>query len=237
MYYSNEIMNMRNQVCIDASCFLSLEKQTEFLEVLDFLEKDRNVPLEVYIPSDIYHTILLSPELKFKKLEYFLKGWIEKKKDLKFSQEEKEEYVRNTRFFLSKYNPKPASEKIGGIDKIGENSIHLHDAIDKLGEIKGKIIFETIAISSEIGARIISFGEKTISFVKKLGSKIEQGYSTYKDRIRSERRIVNRLRILLFVMTFEFVTFFLTDFQIHDLDIVNFATSQLPLGLLIIGNG
>lgn len=227
-------MNNSHVFCIDASCFISLDKQTEFLKVLDYFKKRNPQSLEVFMPSEIYEAILLSPELKFIKLKKILKDWKETEFDLQFSINEQNKYVQNTRYFLSTYRPKPADEVIGNVTKLGKQSIHKDDVLETFGRIGG-IIWDTITISSERRARIISFGEKTTSMVSKIGTQIRKGHSEYKEKIRSKSKIVNQLRFWIMVMVYEEnVPEFIREFQI---DVPFVPLTQLPVGLIIIADG
>ncbi len=166
-----------NVFCIDASCFLNLQKQRDLLRIIKELQNKNPNPVEIYLPTHIYNAIMLTPDRKFLQLNEILKDWKESNFDLKFSEEEKDEYVNNTRKFLFEYNPKPVPEKISNSEKLGSESIFKKDVVSKFGKIVGDIIWDTISASEKLGGSIISFGEKTISMLSDFGSKVRKGYS------------------------------------------------------------
>jgi len=225
----------KNVFCIDASCFLSLQKQRDLLRVIRELRKENPYTLEIYIPNHIYDTILLPPEKKFLRLKEILKDWKESNTDLEFEDIEMEEYVNNTRHFLSEYKPKPVPEEISNMEKIGTESIYKKDLLEKFGTILADIMWETVSVSEKLGARVISFGEKTISFISKLGSKIRKGYSKRKKRIKHKSEIASQLRFWIFSMISETAAAaFIHEFQI---DLPFIPLTQIPLGLLIVADG
>lgn len=221
--------------CIDASCFLNLQKQRDLLRVLEELQTEYPNPIKIYIPNIIYETILLPPERKFLQLKQVLKNWKESDTDLEFDDREKEEYVNNTRRFLSEHDPKPVPSEISNLEKIGSASIFKKDVLKKFGSVVGNIVWETISVSEKFGSKVISFGEKTVSFISELGTTIRKGYSEHKKKIKQRSEISSKLLFWIFSMMTE--TAVATFIQQYHISLPYFPLTQLPLGLLIIANG
>jgi len=95
-------------ICLDPSCFTSLERLRDTKHVLNEIRSEHPT-IQVYIPTDIHKTILLEPPEKFAKLSNIIEMWFgdESKEVYDFDQNQKNEYVFVMREFLQLHNPKP----------------------------------------------------------------------------------------------------------------------------------
>jgi len=229
-----------NIICLDPSCFTSLEKLRDTKHFLDEICND-NKFLKVYIPTEINKTINLLPEMKFQKLPLIIEDWIVKDDPDNIStmiQIAKNDYVNIMREILYLHNPKPVDQLVGNIKKTGTNSLHLDDLITKFGESKGKILFEIAAISNEYQARIIAFGEKTASLFSTIGTKILKGISNLKKEIKTKARIRTPLNIMMyFFVPAEPIYKFIEEFQIQGIEgLLLDPKIVTPLGWFLIAN-
>lgn len=234
-------MHEEDSICLDPSCFVSLEK---LRDMKHFLNEIKDNPFfKVYVPSEVYETINLSPEEKFRKLPPLIADWIikDEKENIKsIDRETKEDYVYVMREFFNLHKPRPATELIKNITKIGKESLYLDDLIKKFGKRSGKILFEIAAISSEYHAKILAFGEKTISFFRDVGTRIVKGTSTVKKNIKERARIRTPINIMMYFFVpaktiYEFIDYY----QIHGVDAfisTAIVPIALPAGWLLIGN-
>lgn len=228
-------MSQITAVCADPSCFVSLKNQKEFLKILDKITAESPEPVKVVLPTVIYEALLQEPNKKFTQLQEILEDWNEPVgKKLKFSFKDKPRYVNNTRSFLDKYSPKPAHNFIGSIEKLGKESIYSDDVREKLGEITGNIVFELMAMSSEMKFKIISFGKQTISLITRLSVSVKEGHSAYKERIKSHLGIRGLIRFLQFAMSAEVAREFMSALEINE---ILLTPAEIGLGVLIIADG
>jgi hypothetical protein len=204
-------------------------------EVLDEISSTEPI-FTICIPTQIYNTIILPPEQKFQELPSVVGEWFDEEKNnvRNIDLRSRENYVFLMRDLLDRYRPVPITNLVDDVKKIGKDSIYRDDVIKKFGSI-GKTLFEILTVSSERNATIIGFGEKTISFIRQLGSVIKKGKSKFKERIKSIRGIGSALVFMHFFMDMDKVNQFLQDFQISELPLT--TTEIITLGLLIIGNG
>jgi len=227
--------------CLDPSCFTTLEELINTTQFLNEIKKYDQI--EVYVPTRIYETINLPPEEKFKKLPSLIGDWIdiqEYDNIVAIRDNEKEEYVHAMQNLLRSFAPLPVNKLIGNIEKIGEESLHLHKLKEQFGKFCGEILFEMAAISNECSAKILAFGEKTISFFTRIGSRIEKGASRVKKQIKKKARIRTPMNIMMyFFVPSPAVITFIQEFQIQGLQALldpKFAAISLPLGWFIVAN-
>ena len=223
--------------CLDPSCFTSLEKLRDAKHFLNEIRKD-HPSLKVYVPTIIHKTINYEPEQKFRELPPIVKDWIvkdEPKNITSMNRDTKDEYVFVMREFFHLHSPSPANELIGSIRKIGKESIHLDELINKFGNIQGKILFEMMAISSEFKGKIIAFSEMTFSLMRQIGTQIKRGYSKRKDEWRKRAGIRVAVLVAMLFMDQHHMLDFIQHFQIAGF---SFNPVFIPsAGLIVIGNG
>jgi len=231
------MQNDDNIFCLDPSCFTSLKRWKDTLEVLDELTKIRP-SIMVYLSSELHDTIMLQPDDKFPKLLRTLEEWLAPRQQhimKNWDSKTKDEYVLTTRKFIETYSPKKPSSDIKKLEKIGSNSIHRSDVIDKIGEIAGGMLFEMMALSSEVGAKIISFGTRTSSLIGIMGTPIIRGWSKFKHKIKESRGIKGTLGFMIFAMSTDKAHHFLQNYQIQHFPLT--LQEIGTLGLLIIADG
>jgi len=133
-------------LCLDPSCFTSLENLKSTFNLLQQSEFDNH---HVIIPETVYHVINYEPKDKFANLPNILKDWLEpQQRNFEFlSEAEKAQYVKITRAILGQYQPSPSTGYIGDLKKIGRDSIELDLLIQRFREITGKILFDVMAVS------------------------------------------------------------------------------------------
>lgn len=210
------------------------------MKTLDELAKTEP-HVEVYIPTDIYYTIILEPEQKFRELPSVIEEWLllNPKNDIReMSEKQRSNYVDTMREILEKFQPTAAKTVVEGITKLGTESIHREDVIELFGRIKGKIVFEIMTVSTNLKAKIIGFDRKTASLLSKLKVTVIEASSKLKHEIKTNRRIQTGLVIMLFAMGLSEVQEFINTFQLDPFPFALTSTASLgAFGVLMIGNG
>lgn len=113
-------MHEENSICLDPSCFVSLEKLRDMKHFLNEI-RDDDPFFKVYVPSEVYEAINLPPEEKFRKLLPLIADWIVKdeRDNIKsMDKETKDEYVYVMREFFDLHKPESTTELIKNITKI-----------------------------------------------------------------------------------------------------------------------
>lgn len=228
--------DFQKYLCVDPSFFTTAKRFDDLFKVL---KKMRHSNSEIVLPS------LLKPLSKNMKefdvdgntpndpvLE-LLKQW-----DPKFNEQNESDYrLIHERFseFREIFKPIFADELIGGMEKIGPQSIHLPKVLEKLGNLVGKTIFELLAVCSEKAGIILSYGRQSITFIRKIITPVLEGYSKYKHSMIDAGEAPEYLKIL----GFSFVANYVIDY-LHHFDIVGLP---IPIGvigefgLLIVADG
>lgn len=227
-------------LCLDPSCFVTLQRLEDTLKTLDELTR-KEPQAEIYIPTDIYDVIMLEPKLKFRELPSVIKEWLllYSKDDIRgMGDEQKGKYVDTMREILGRFRPSPAKIVADDIKKLGTESIHRGDVIDLFGNIRGKILFEVMTVSSKLNAKIVAFSRKTASFLRKMKITIIESSSKIKHEIKTNRGIQTGLLIMLFAMGLSEVQEFVNDFRLEPFPFALTSTASLSaFGVLMIGNG
>jgi hypothetical protein len=213
-------------LCLDPSCFVSLEN---WKNTRNLLEQSEFRGYHIVIPDRVYDAIQYEPPQKFKKLDNILRDW-----NFKVIESEQDEYVRITRFMLQKYFLIPSSHYLGGLEKIGKDSIEIDLLIQRFGEITGKILFEVMAVSWKYEAKIIAFSEQTFDFMKKIGTEVKRGNSPIKAKLKEKAGILIPLLIGQLFMDRYGVMDFVKNYQIEGIPL---PLDLIPsAGLIIYGN-
>lgn len=221
------------QICADPSCFITLENQNQFLKVLNELS-NADLPIKVIVPTSIYQAIIKTPEEKFPALEKTLSDWNDSDMKLTYSISDRRKYVNNTRNMLRNFLVEPADKYIQNVEKLGTDSIYRNKVLEKIGRITGQIIFDILAISSEIKTSIVAFNNKTLDLISSLGIVVKTGHSKYKEKIRTDANIKRLLRFFQFMIGLSIVGDFFTEFEMEEIPL---STSELILGVMIVANG
>lgn len=231
-------MNNENTFCLDPSCFVSPKKLEGILEVLSELKKEVHGELKIYVPTQIYENLKSLSINRFLTLKETIQGWIGfGESNFWFGEREEysERYITNVRKLFEQYNPIPASKVVGDVEKLGEHSLLRSDVLMILKK-KGEMIFEMMAISSErVRGRIISFGQRTISMISKLGVPIIMAPSKFKKRIKERSGIRWLLLISSFLTTTHGVSQFLANYELANLPLT--LAEIGGLGILLIADG
>lgn len=231
---------MENSFCLDPSCFVTLQRLDDTLKVLEEMKKIGSIS-SVYVPTDIYRVIILDLEQKFLKLPYVLEGWMRsdiEKNVTNMNQSQKENYRSVMQRLLKEFQLEPAKFVTGNISKLGIESIHREDVINMFGRISGNILFEVMATSSQINAKIIAFGRKTASLVRKLGVTIIESPSRLKHELKERKGIRTGLVIMLFAMGMQEIQSFINTYQLENFPLsLASAASLAAFGVLMIGDG
>jgi len=216
----------RDYLSIDPSFFLYKNRLTEISLVLNRLKIKKS---KIVLPSG------LKPLFKTKGLEFtydlnqlFKKwGYRKRKSERDFENVLQDpKYVNLLKKFKEEFSPIFADEIVGDVEKLGQQSILKNEVIDKLGRVKGNVVFELMAVCEEKTGIIISYNKKTISFIRKLLTPVLEGTSMVKHNII---QLDGFPKYLLFIGTYfsnEIVNNFINEF-----DIVG-----IPLPISIIGN-
>lgn len=224
-----------NVVCLDPSCFTSLNNLGDTLDVLQEFSEIRD-SLTVCVPTEIEYTIRLPREEKFAKLPSVLKDWLGKDNEnvTNLKEFQKDKYVKIMQTILGDFRVVSTGSLVVNIRKIGEDSIFYDDVISKLGAAVGMTVFQMLATSYIYEGTIIAFSNKTSTFVKNAGISIREGYSEFKRRIKKKRGIKGILLLMRLVMNPTVLTAILTSFGMQEY-VIN--TNDLTNGLLVIADG
>ncbi|OLB91886.1 MAG: hypothetical protein AUH25_01645 [Thaumarchaeota archaeon 13_1_40CM_38_12] len=220
-------------LCLDPSCFTSLENLKSTFNLLQQSEFDNH---HVIIPETVYHVINYEPKDKFANLPNILKDWLEpQQRNFEFlSEAEKAQYVKITRAILGQYQPSPSTGYIGDLKKIGRDSIELDLLIQRFREITGKILFDVMAVSWKNEAKIIAFSERTFDFMKEIGTEVRRGTSKVKKKMKKKAKIVIPLLIGQLYMDKYGVMDFVKNYQIGGIPL---RLELIPaVGLIILAN-
>jgi len=229
------VYNDSKFVCLDPSCFTSLENLKDTVEILRQPEFQDH---HVIMSEAMYQVINYEPNRKFRELPILINDWLDPhdKKDLmQMTESEKDQYVETTRQFLYQYMPSPSIGYMGDLKKIGKDSIELDSLIHHFKEKTGKILFDILAVSWKYQAKIIAFSERTFDLMKQIGTKIEKGRSFIKQKLKERSYIKTALVIAILYMDTYKITDFIHDFQIQG---ILLPIKIIPsAGLIIIANG
>ena len=232
-------MEEENTFCLDPSCFVTLQRLEDTMKSLEELTKESK--FKVYIPTDVYQTIMLQPEEKFEKLPKVIKDWLllDQKKDIReMSREHKDRYVSVMRNILNNFKPVSVKNVADNIQKLGTESIHRKDVLNLFGEVRGKILFEIMTVSSRFKAKIIAFGRKTSKFLRQLRITTIEATSKLKHKIKEKRGIVTAMVIMQFAMNLTLIQEFINTYQLDQFPFLLTETASLgAFGVLMIGNG
>lgn len=209
------------------------------MKTLDELTKESQC--KIYIPTDVYNTIMLHPEEKFKKLPDIINDWLllNPKNDIRgMDGNQKSKYVSIMRDILGKFKPVSADNVADNIEKLGTKSIYRNNVLDLFGRIKGKILFEIMTVSSNLQAKIVAFGRRTSVFLRQLKITTVESTSKLKHKIKEKKGIVTTLVIMQFAMNMTLIREFIDTYQLEPFPFLLTETVALgAFGVLMIGNG
>jgi hypothetical protein len=230
--------------CLDPSCFISLETLEDTLSVLKAL-RHLEGEFQIYLPENLYNTINLDPEAKFRELPILISEWIYPEDNIiitELDREGRNRYVDVMRTILNTFNIQQFSfigEDKGGDDKIGNESIHLKDLVKRFGKGIGSILFNMLSLSENLKSKIIAFGGKTIELVRKIGVNILEVRSEFKLKLKNKAGIKKGLKFMQYGMSLAFVGDFMRDYQTPPLDVSALGSEAIVIaniGLLLIGD-
>ena len=232
----NNTINFQKYLCVDPSFFSSIKRLNELPKVL---KKMQNNDSQIVLPS------LLKPLSKNMReldngdyplddnvLELLQKWYPE------FNRKNNSDYrllQESFSKFQETFRPIFADELVGDLEKIGPESIHLSDVLDKLGNLVGKTIFELMAVCSEKSGIILSYGRKSITFIRKISTPALEGYSNLKHSMIDMDEAPEYLKILGLSFATNYVNDFINHFDIVGLPIPVGVIGEF--GLLIVADG
>ena len=227
--------NSQNVVCLDPSCFTSLNNLGDTLDVLQEFSQTIG-SLTVCVLTEIDATIRLRPKEKFARLPYVLKDWLENNNDgvTNLHESQKERYVKIMQTILTDFNVVSTGSLVENVRRIGEHTILYDDVIARLGETVGMAVFQMLAISYVHDGTIIAFGNRTSSFVRNAGITIREGVSDFKRRIKKKRGIKGILSLMRLAMNQTVLNGILTSLGLQDLAV---SINDLTNGVLVIADG
>jgi hypothetical protein len=228
-------INFQEYLCVDPSFFTSV-KRLESLSIL--LNSLKHPDSKIVLPSELKPLFpsqtdfneIISPESKIIEL---LKKWNSNLNSKNKSELQSLEQ-KSINFFQS-FQPIFADELITNSEKIGPQSIHLSDVVDKLGDLVGKTIFELMAVSYEKHGVILAYGRKPITMIRKISTPALEGYSSMKHNLIVSGNAPKTLKIIGIF----FDALAANDFSEH-FDILGMPVPLNdigPLGLAIIADG
>lgn len=185
---------MKTSLCLDPSCFVSLEHLKNTISVLEEVW-DRSFPL--HVPSEVYDILILPPEKKFQELPKTINRWVDRRTKQNISRlgdAEKGEYVRISRHLLSEFNPHSTA-----IHSKRLQDFPIDDIAVNRNSTTERIVFDMMALSVSFGIRIIAFGKKTMNQVKRMKISVLELPSKVKKKVKSKRKIKKNLKILEFI--------------------------------------
>lgn len=230
-------------VTLDPSLFTSIDKLKDSHRILQMLKKyfaeNYSGPMKVVMPSDLFVELDgiikgKTPEMLGKILKIWLPFYPKDHIEALVKYFATDDRYRNAlnRLFVD-FSPAPAQEYVRDVEKIGVESIHRGETVQQLGEIAGKIVFETLAVSHKLKALVVAFGKRTFNMCKRIGVKVREEVSKFKRMIKSHANVRRALRIAGYAFT-------LDSFQalIAQLGLPNLPFSgDIGAGLLLVADG
>jgi len=186
-------------ITIDPSPFISKARLEDLLKVLS---SEQFKGKSILLPTLLYDSLDSVVKRKARKevVEVF-RGWLpfysKEHVELIFKSLSKdEEYVKMLERFFKEFNVR----RFRGAEKIGRESIYLDEVKEKLrNSTIGQMIFDILA-ASDREAWIISFGNRTINLVERLGTTIQTHSSQVKNEIKKNLRIRRNLKIAIWTL-------------------------------------
>lgn len=234
---------------LDPSVFVSIRKIKEIFSVLDSLSQPTIISTErvsVVIPSDLYDALYSikegeKPEQHYETLTQIFSRWLtfydKYHVELIVKQLLTDKQYRETLGrFLEAFKPVSGEEFIKDEEKIGEETVHLGEVVEKLGDIVGRLVFEILALSHRLRGLVVSFGQRLASLMRKLKITVVTVHSEFKKRIKQHSKIRSLLRISLYAITTESLHRLIDDLQISDPEL-HLAVDIAGFGVFVIADG
>jgi len=227
-------------VTLDPSLFTSIGRLKDSHKILQALKQHFHpAAMKVVLPSHIFNEfdgILKGrkPEMLGKILETWLpfypKDHIEALVK-HFATDSK--YREALKRLFDDYSPVSAQEYVGDVEKLGRESIHRERIKEELGDIVGKIIFETLAVSQKLKALVIAFGKRTFDLSSRMEVRVKEGVSEFKRMIKRHTNVRRALRIAGYVLSFDIARELMRLLGLPDLPF----PKDVGLGLILVADG
>ncbi len=189
-------LNFQEYLCVDLSFFAGVKRLETLTKVVDSLKQSNSkivLPsiLKSLFPSQNDFNEKIFPESDVIEL---LKKW-NSNFDNK-SESELQSLEEMSLDFFQRFRPIFADELTIDVEKIGPQSIHLGDVVDKLGDLVGKTIFELMAVSYEKHGVILAHGRTPITLIRKISTPALEGYSKMKHNLIVSGNAPRTLKII-----------------------------------------
>lgn len=237
----NKLALAEGYILYDPSSFISINRLRDAIKVLvtyryyaiKYLH--RVYGLKVILPTNLYkilRNILEKHEIESIKI---FKRWspFTSKEDIS-KQIQNDEYIKTLKYFFDYFKPQSAYIHIQDVEKLGSESIFKKDVIKKLGQEIGHIIFDILAVSSKFRALLISFGNSTTNFIRRIGTTIFEGHSKFKQHIKRHTNTRKMLKFIIYTFSSDTIRQFIKDFELIDANIV---ADISRVGMLVIADG
>jgi len=226
-------------VTLDPSLFTSIDRLRDSHRILQALKQHFHADsMKVVLPSDLFteFTAVLkgkAPEILGKILKTWLPFYPRDHIEALVKHFTGDHMYRDAlnRLFVE-FSPVPAQEYIRDVERLGLESIHKGETMQKLGEIAGKIVFETLAVSYKLNALVIAFGKRTFNMCKRIGVKVREEVSKLKRMIKDHADVRRTLKIAGYALSFDVAKALTTQLGLPD-----FPLQDVGLGLIIVADG
>ena len=248
-----EGMSSEEYVCLDPSAFMSKVDIKSLLEILKVLSEEankQNKNFKVTVSMDLKTALIALKDGRFDASEIpayiteIFRKWEPKNpeevKEFIFKLIHDTEYSKLIDDILLGFNVQTVGEYVSEQDtKIGQDSIFLEDLRHKFGHTVGKVLFDMLAFSDKLKAKILTFSDVILNMMKQLKITLKKGHSEYKEYIKSKSRAGSQLKFLIYFATPVLIFGLRSFLQAHGLPVewADLTTTEVTLGVGIIADG
>jgi hypothetical protein len=227
------IDKFQKYICVDPGFFSTLKRFESLSSVLDNLKTSNS---QIVLPSllksispysDNFNEKISSEDDAVKLLQSWNSSF--NKKDQSDIIPLKEKIMG----FFQKFNPVFADDVIA--DSLNDDFLNRENVLSKLGKFVGATVYEFIQITSKKTGIIVGYGKKLISYVRKIGIAVLEGFSKYKHYLIDSGYAPKHLKIIGVFRTVHEVNSFSNAFDVVGLPVP--LQTLGDLGLTIVANG
>ena len=228
-------INFQEYLCVDPSFFAGVKRLESLPKLIDSLTVDNS---KIILPSTLKSLFPFPNDFNENisddsDVVVLLKKW-NSNFDSK-NESELQSIKEMSLDFYQRFRPVFTDELISNSEKIGPQSIHLSNVLDKLGDLVGRTIFELMSVSYEKHGIILAHGRTPITLIRKISTPALEGYSEMKHNLIVSRHAPKTLKVIGIF----FNALAANDFSIH-FDILGMPVPLNDigdLGLAIIADG
>jgi hypothetical protein len=227
-------------LALDPSVFTSVGRLEDMLKVLR-VSKETLIAerAEVILPSFLFHGLKRILDGKYSEELYEIyRAWLpfypkDHVEAIVRQQAMDKRYRELLESFFKEYAPSPAEEHVRNVERIGKGSIRKYNVREILGKIVGNVVFEMLATADKLKALIISFGQRILTLISRIGVTILRAKSDLKKKIKRHSRVRHALRFTGYALSFDVARVLMNTLGIPQLPFPN----DIGLGLLLVANG